>query len=88
MLNYISCEKNVNKQRLFSSITGDYTYTVCLNKYINKSPICEQSSFYTKNNNLFSTIKFTYLFTKLYLLNKSFTHYPQYLLIKQLIKEN
>ena len=79
--------KNVNNQRLISSISGVNISTkrlVLINKLIT---IDVQIQFSKLDLLHYSTTIYTYLNSKFNLLNKSFTYYPQSLLMS-LIKEN
>jgi len=79
--------KNVNNQRLLSSTSSADSSTkesVSLYKYI----IIGAQTLFTNLSLLhYSTTIYTYLNSKFNLLNKSFTYYPQSLLMS-LLKEN
>ena len=76
------CVKYVNSQRLFRRITGDSTYTHCLYLFIQTTLSCLQSIFINLST-LFSYTPFsTSKNTINNLLNNSFTHNPQSLLIE------
>lgn len=84
-LNY-TCVKNVNRQRINSSKSSSHLSTLnFFNKIIQK--ICSEIIFLNYHLNHYSTIIYTGLQSDFHLLNKSFTHYPQRLLICKLIKE-
>jgi len=78
--------KYVNNQRIIVSIiSGKLSTTVQLvNTQVNKKWL--QNQFSTTNYHYFYTAISTYMNTKINLLNKTFTHNPQSLILK-LIKE-
>jgi len=79
--------KNVNNQRLISSTSGVDSSTkegITVYKYITMGV---QTLFTNLSLLHYSTTIYTYLNSKFNLLNKSFTYYPQSLLMS-LLKEN
>lgn len=78
-----NCVKNVRNQRLNNSLISGYINTV-FREWLNKINNCSQTNFIiqlsTTSTTLLSTTKNYYL----YLLNNSFTHNPQYLLMSLL----
>jgi len=81
------CVKNVNNQRVIDSITGDYVSTNVIDQLYRYISSWLQRLFINQIIPFISTILSTYKNTINNLLNKSFTHYPQRLLL-ELINEN
>jgi len=78
--------KYVNNLRTLVSITSEYISTKKLTLTQKYTARWVQRRFYKPNYTHFSPIIFTVMNHKINLLNKTFTHNPQYLLLK-LIKE-
>jgi hypothetical protein len=79
--------KKVNKHRKTSSKSCEYSSTKLSHKQINIMKSCVETVFLNQTLPHYSTTKSTPKTHKFNLLNKSFTYFPQYLLIN-LIKEN
>lgn len=89
MLNsiYYSCVKYANNYRINNSTTGGNISTKTTSRsYMSSSYVCK-TILYGFHLPPLSTIISTYINTIYNLLNKSFTHYPQHLLL-ELLKEN
>ncbi len=83
----VVCLKNVNNQRNSNSTTGVLYYPLYRHKQTANITDGLKALYYHLFSPLFSTLINTYYRIIVNLLNKSFTHYPQYLLISSL-KEN
>lgn len=79
------CLQNVNNQRIDSCIICVHSSTTNKTNVTNTYSTCEQPTNYKQSIPILSTLLFTPITLILCLLNKSFTHYPQHLLLKQLI---
>jgi hypothetical protein len=77
---------NVNNRRLNSCITCVYISTARIVINLIKKISSAQLNVIHCIINYISTTQSTYILTLTNLLNKSFTYYPQYLLLKQLNK--
>ena len=80
------CVKIVNKLRRLGSLISDNTYTTNHTPQHIYTKFSVQTIFNKPTTPHYSTYLYTYLNSKFNLLNKSFTHYPQSLLMR-LIKE-
>lgn len=76
------CVKYVNNWRIGNSKTGDYTSTIEIDLPYIQSINCLQVPFINQNTPQLSTTLSTYQKAISYLLNKSFAHNPQYLLLE------
>jgi hypothetical protein len=74
--------KNVNNQRINSSVSCDVMSTKIINLININIFICLQTQFINLNLLNYSTVIYTGLINKLNLLYKSYTYNPQDLLIK------
>lgn len=76
--------KNVNNLRKISGILCVHPSTVTLDSPYSHTIKCVQCQLHKLHLLHNSTNIYTYIIYKFYLLNKSFTHYPQHLLINPL----
>lgn len=83
-----TCVKYVNNQRINHGITGAYTITENLRLVRKHLVDWLQQYFMNQSNRYSSTNISTYVTHIIDLLNKSFTHNPQHLLLEPLFKES
>lgn len=81
---YTTCSKNVNNLRKNSSISCVHSSTGRLDQLFSLAFHCAQKLFIESHLPANSTALSTYKINKFNLLNNSFTHYPQTLLINPL----